>query len=62
MGHNARLHCGPMQAAKRKTKYAAQFARTERNRRRKRERHLALHPKDLQTLEALKKQLLAHGR
>lgn len=40
-------------------KYARRFAITESNRRRRREKHLSLHPKDLQTLAALKAQLLA---
>lgn len=35
MAHNARRTCGPIQAAKRKIKYAVQFSRTEANLKRK---------------------------
>lgn len=39
MAHNARAHCGPIQAKRRKEKYAAQFAKTLANRRRKQAKH-----------------------
>jgi hypothetical protein len=41
----------------RKMKHDQSWARTEKNRRRKRQKHLSLHPRDLQTLAALKKDL-----
>jgi hypothetical protein len=41
----------------RKMKHDQSWARTEKNRKRKREKHLSFHPKDLQTLAALKKMI-----
>lgn len=46
--------------AKASGKYAKQFAITERNRRRKRVKHLSLHPNDIQALAAFK-ELLPKG-
>lgn len=42
----------------RKMKHDQSWARTEKNRERKRKKHLSLHPGDLQTLAALKKNML----
>lgn len=41
-----------------KIRASQQFMRTEKNRKRKRVKHLALHPNDLQTLAVLKKTML----
>lgn len=53
MSHNARLHCGPYQAEVRKRKKASQPPVTERNRLRKRLKHMRLQPNDLQTAKLL---------
>lgn len=44
--------------AKNRPFYAAQFAVTIRNRRRKLQKHLSLQPKDIQALEALKRSMI----
>lgn len=46
MAHNARRHCGPIQAQKRKEKYSRQWSITERNRKRKLLKHLKNKPDD----------------
>jgi hypothetical protein len=48
-----------MRSAKNKASgyYVQQRFKTEKNRKRKRQKHLSLHPNDIQTLEALKKML-----
>lgn len=53
MAHNARLHCGAIQAAKRKAKYGAMPQIVERNRIKKRLKHVKRNPNDLQTAKLL---------
>lgn len=52
-GKARRRHCGPIQAAANKLKYARQVQRTEANRLKKRQRHVRDHPNDLVTVKLL---------
>ncbi len=45
------------QHAKNEGYYKQQFARTEKNRKRRLKKHLSLYPKDIQALAALKKRM-----